>query len=310
MTENSEYTYTMVNGIKTSDRWVDETTTDSYYTDNIYLIPQDNNITTVRKLIKPTDFLSGSNINVTTKEGTTTKRTEGCQRLKVWSLGDLQYPGSSNPPNVQYPEGKNTMRWEHGSHAIGIAYNPATSFKLYGGVTLFHNQDERWLGTADYPMTDITKIYCYVPIPYGYKVTKSYIYVADLRKSPYQTEQSGNNLLINTNSNLLDFDGMTMKSQIISVGGINNDFTYIKSITDTDEELRDKHFVNNIIYYEESPLLKNNLFNVNKTLLISLKYTGTDITQDIITENDGYKEVIFNSIFAVIKGGWVEFEKI
>jgi hypothetical protein len=304
MTDHPEYTYTTVNGIKTSNRWVDETTTDSYYTDNIYLIPQDN-ITRVRKNIKPTDFLSGSNINVTTQEGSTTKLTEGWQRLKVWNLGDLQYPGSSTPPDNTNVEGEDSMRWEPGSRSVGIAYEPPTTFLLYGGVTLFHNQDWRWLGTADYPMTDITKIYCYVPIPYGYKVTKSYIYVADLRKSPYQTEQP-----VNTNPNLLDFDGMTMKSQIISVGGINDDFTYIKSNTDLDEELRDKHFVNNIIYYEDSPLLKNNLFNVNKTLLISLKYTGVDITQDIINQDNGYKTAIYNSIFAVIKGGWVEFEKI
>jgi hypothetical protein len=44
--------------------------------------------------------------------------------------------------------------------------------------------------------------------------------------------------------------------------------------------------------------------------MLSLKYTGLDINSDIITENNGYKEVIYNSIFAVIKGGWVEFEKI
>lgn len=300
--------YTEVNGITTSNRWVYETTTDSYYTDNIYLIPQDN-ITTVRKIIKPTDFLSGSNINVTTKEDSTTKRTDLYQRLKVWTLGDLQYPGSSNPPDEQYPKGPNTMRWEHGSHAEGHDYNPPTTFLLYGGVTLFHNQDLQWLGSVNYPMTDITKIYCYVPIPYGYKVTKSYIYVADLTKSPYVTDESGNNLL-DTEHDLLNFDGMTMKSQIISVGGINDDFTYIKCKTDQDQQLRDKHFVNNIIYYEDSPLLKNNLFNVNKTLLISLKYTGEDITRDIITEENGYKTVIYKSIFAVIKGGWVEFEKI
>ena len=280
----------------TSARWEHNTeTNDEFYTENIYLIPQPNK-KSFRKLIKPTDFLSGSNINVTTEDGLTTKRTEGWQRLKVWSLGDLQYPGSTLSPDSSNPSGPDSMRWEPGAHAQGVGYNPPTSFILYGGVTLFHNQEWRW----QYQIEDIPRIYCYVKIPYGYKVKKSYIFVGDMRKSPY------------TNGSInIDFDGMTMNTQIISVGTPNNSNPrYVNCTTETDVQVRDKHFVNNIINYENDSRLENNNFNSDKVLMLSLKYTGLDINSDIITENNGYKEVIYNSIFAVIKGGWVEFEKI
>ena len=111
----------------------------------------------------------------------------------------------------------------------------------------------------------------------------------------------------------IKFQGITIQTQVITYDSINDNFDnrYILLKTDTDDTIRDKAFVHNcneIIYKEDDRLKNNNPQHLNKILLISLKYIGEDI--DNPKSDNEYKEIIYQSNFAVIKGGWIEFEKI
>ena len=301
MTDHPGYT-TDVNGNKTSNRWVYETI-DLYDNDNLDLIPQ-TNTNIFRKLIKPTDFLSGGKITNSNSDAI----TQGYQRLKTFDYADMQYPSSTNIPTSDYPAGSTYMRWDEGNTAIArgwpSAYLPGVSYVLYSGISLFNNNTNELLSTYNIP-----EIYCFIDIPFGYKVKKSYIYVADMRKPPYTSEDNKNN----NNIEDIKFEGITIQTQVITYDSINDNFDnrYISLKTDTDDTIRDKAFVHNcneIIYEEDDRLKNNNPQHLNKILLISLKYIGYNIDNPISDNN--YKDAIYQSNFAVIKGGWIEFEKI
>ena len=130
-----------------------------------------------------------------------------------------------------------------------------------------------------------------------------------MRKPPY----TSNDNRLNKHLEDIKFEGIIIQTQVITYDSINDNFDnrYISLKTNTDDTIRDKAFVHNcdeIIYEEDDRLKNNNPQHLNKILLISLKYIGEDI--DNPKSDNEYKEIIYQSNFAVIKGGWIEFEKI
>ena len=291
MTEDNYY---VINGIRTSKNW-------EFSTPHTELIPQVDG-KSFRKLIFPTDFLADTDFRntVTGMSSSVTNSTEGWQRLKIWSYADLQYPGSVTQHTDTTTDGSHdTMTWNPGYKADETD-EAKLSYYLYGGITLFSNSDDLMKLSTDNAIVDAPEIYCYVHIPYGYKVKKSYIYVGDMRKSPYDTDYSVKTLS-DTEKDILDFDGMKMKTKVLTVGSFNENTSNCLGSTEDSSETGTELPTNKVITYNTNTRLQNIDTTFNKILVIGLKYQP----------GDGYgQKALFESNFAVIKGGWVEFEKI
>jgi hypothetical protein len=277
--ENSE-------GVKTSHRW-------EFSTPHPELIPHVDG-QSFKKLIIPTDFLADNDFRhtVTGISSDTNKATEGWQRLKVWSYADLQYPGSTVVHTGDSDGSYTTMTWNAGSKATEIDESNLTYY-LYGGVSLFaNNNDLLHTSSSESGIVNPPEIYCYVNIPYGYQVKKSYIYIGDMRKSP--SPDLGNDQAH------LKFVGIKMKTKVLTVGNYNENPINYPGTTE-DQEYGTELHTNKVITYDYNSNLGNTSTEFNKTLVIGLRYQPGSGTGE---------EALFETNFAVIKGGWIEFEKI
>jgi hypothetical protein len=289
-----EDNYYVIDGIKTSKKW-------EFSTPHTELIPQIDG-KCFRKLIFPTDFLADTDFRktVTASSETVTNDTQGWQRLKIWSYADLQYPGSvrtHTDTTTDYSD--SSMSWNPGFKASETD-EANLSYYLYGGITLFSNSNSLMIFDAENATVDAPEIYCYVHIPYGYKVNKSYIYVGDMRKSPYNTDYSVKTLS-DTDKDILNFDGMKMKTKVLTVGSFNENTSNCSGSTEDSSETGSELSTNKVITYDTNTNLQNIDPTFNKILVIGLKYQPGD---------GSGQQALFESNFAVIKGGWVEFEKI
>jgi hypothetical protein len=116
-----------------------------------------------------------------------------------------------------------------------------------------------------------------------------------MRKDPAATED-------------IKFDGIKMKTKILTVGGPNVDTGDKKGKTIGMTEPQTELHTNNIITYEDNgEQLKNISPDFNKVIVLGIKYQGQDGEESTDGKN---KKATYENNFAVIKGGWVEFEKI
>ena len=274
---------------KISTNWVFDTT-------NNGLIPSVVDSNCFRKIIKPTDFIADNDHyqTVTTFTEDIKNRTSSYQRLNVFSYADLQFPASVTEHQDSSTDGShNTMTWNAGSKATGN-YEGTLTYSLYGGVSTFTNDSNILVANEK---IDTPEIYCFIDLPYGYELKRSYIYIGDMRKDPGSED--------------IKFDGIKMKTKILEVGGPNVNVTNKKGKTPGMTETQREFHTNNIITYEDNgDELKNTETDFNKVIVLGLKYEGPEGTPPTEEVDGKSKEATYHSNFAVIKGGWVEFKKI
>lgn len=268
---------------KISSNWVFDTT-------NNGLIPSVVDSNCFKKIIKPTDFISDNDYYQTVTGDSTdiNNPTSSYQRLNVFSYADLQFPGSSVEHTDTTNDGSHdTMTWNAGSKATETNEDNLT-YSLYGGVSTFTNDSNILINNEK---IDTPEIYCFIDLPYGYELKSSYIYIGDMRKDPATTD--------------IKFDGIKMKTKILTVGGPNVDPGNKKGKTIGMTETQTELHTNNIITYEDNgDQLKNISPDFNKVIVLGIKYQGQD------GEDGKKKKATYENNFAVIKGGWVEFIKI
>ena len=270
---------------KISTNWVFDTT-------NNGLIPSVVDSNCFKKIIKPTDFIADNDHyqTITGDSGDINNLTSSYQRLNVFSYADLQFPASVTQHQDSSTDGSHTtMTWNEGSKATETDKENLT-YSLYGGVSTFTN-DSNILRNNE--KIDTPEIYCFIDLPYGYELKSSYIYIGDMRKDPASED--------------IKFDGIKMKTNILTVGGPNVDTSNKKGKTTGMTETQTELHTNNIITYEDNgEQLKNTSTDFNKVIVLSLKYKG----QDADPVDGKSPEATYENNFAVIKGGWVEFKKI
>ncbi len=145
----------------------------------------------------------------------------------------------------------------------------------YGGKTFFTNDPAK---TRQEPSI----IYVQIPIPYGSRVTGFNINVLDIRQSPASL-----------------FQNCKITSQLVSIGTSKQDLIVLSNPNTTiafDETL----------YPEQRYHDDDNEFPI---LVLKIEFLQEQNTTYIDNET-GIEYPYMHHIFAVFKGGWVEFEKI